>query len=88
MKSINSRQPFKDYKTVSLKKQFDRFLNRLYNDKKIESIFRPHDFRHYSACSHYKRTLDIFATMNFLNHKNVTTTQIYLKGLGAIDDQL
>jgi len=76
---------FKTYTTASLKKQFERFLTRLYKDKKIDTIFSPHDFRHYAACSYYKRKLDIFATMKFLNHKNVSTTQIYLKGLGALE---
>lgn len=85
--NLNANKPFAGYKTASIKKQFERFLTRLHKDGKIEKIFSPHDFRHYSAVKFYKESLDIFATMKFLNHKNVTTTQIYLRGLGVIDEK-
>jgi len=82
---MNLRNPFKAYTTASLKKQFERFLTRLYKDKKIDTVFSPHSFRHYAAVKFYKETFDIFATMKFLNHQNITTTQIYLKGFGALE---
>jgi len=78
-------KPFEKIKTNSIKKQFERFLTRLCKEDKIDKVFSPHDFRHYAAVRFYTETLDIFATMKFLNHKNITTTQIYLKGLGALD---
>lgn len=82
---INKNKPFEEMKTTSIKKQFERFLTRIYKEGKIEKVFSPHDFRHYAAVRFYKETMDIFATMKFLNHKNISTTQIYLKGLGAFN---
>jgi site-specific recombinase XerC len=82
---LNKHKPFADIKTSSLKKQFERFMGRLFKDGKIQHIYSPHDFRHYGSIKFYENTKDIFATMRFLNHKNITTTQIYLKGLGIID---
>ncbi len=82
---MDLKQPFKTYNTATLKKQFERFLTRLNRDGKINNVFSPHDFRNYAASLYYKSTLDIYATMKFLNHKNITTTQIYLKGLDVLD---
>lgn len=85
MFKLNQKQPFKDYNTTSLKKQFERFLGRLYRDGKIDHIYTPHDFRHFAAIRFYEQSLDIFASMKFLNHKHISTTQIYLKGLQVLE---
>jgi len=78
-------KPFDNIQTASLKKQFERFLGRLFKDGKIHHVYSPHDFRHYAAIKYYEDGKDIYATMRFLNHQNIATTQIYLKGLGALD---
>ena len=82
---LNKAKPFSDIKTSSLKKQFERFLGRLYKDGKIKHVFSPHDLRHYAAVRYYEQGKDIYRTMIFLNHKNIATTQIYLRGLGALE---
>ncbi len=81
---FNKSKPFRGIKAATIKKQFERVMKRLFQAHKIEHIYSPHDFRHYAACKFYKETLDIYATMNYLNHKNITTTQIYLKGLNIL----
>ena len=82
---LNKAKPFSDIKTSSLKKQFERFLGRLYKDGKIKHVYSPHDLRHYAAVRYYEQGKDIYRTMNFLNHKNIATTQIYLRGLGVLE---
>ncbi len=84
---LNTAYPFSAIKVSSLKKQFERFLGRLFMAGKILHVYSPHDLRHYAAIKYYQNTKDIYATMRFLNHKNIATTQIYLTGLGIINQQ-
>jgi len=40
-----------------------------------------HSLRHLGASMYYELSKDILETMNFLNHKNINTTQVYLQSL-------
>jgi site-specific recombinase XerD len=40
-----------------------------------------HSLRHLGASMYYQLSNDILETMNFLNHKNINTTQVYLQSL-------
>ena len=79
---FNRNKPFEKIKTNTIKKQFESFHTRLYKENKINKIYGGHAYRHFSAVKFYTETLDIFRTMKHLQHTNVNTTQIYLKGLG------
>lgn len=55
-------------------------LKRYSKSVGIENI-SLHSLRHLGAKMYYQLTKDILDTMNFLNHKNINTTQIYLHSL-------
>ena len=40
-----------------------------------------HSLRHLGAAMFYDASHDIIETMNFLNHQNIATTQIYIRTL-------
>ena len=41
----------------------------------------PHNLRHSFACNMMKRTSNIYITSKLLGHSNISTTEIYLRGL-------
>ena len=41
----------------------------------------PHNLRHSFACNMMKRTNNIYVTSKLLGHSNISTTEIYLRGL-------
>lgn len=46
----------------------------------------PHNLRHSFACNMMKRTSNIYITSKLLGHSNISTTEIYLRGLA--DDEI
>lgn len=70
--SLNRKQPFKDYSTDAFSKWFYRAS---------KGQFSVHGIRHYAAIRFYKRTKDIMALKEFLQHGSVLATQSYLATL-------
>ncbi len=79
--NLDRRRPFKDYRPETLQLWFRRFCIRLVKHDKIKTVYSFHDLRHYSAVSHWREHHDIHKLKQFLNHKSITTTQIYLSSL-------
>jgi len=73
--------PFQGWTTGRISSAFQWIVTKLYNAGKIHYKYSPHDLRHYFALSEYTRTKDIYRLKELLNHANIGTTEIYLKGL-------
>ncbi len=80
---FDRKAPFKDFKTQSIKMWFVRFCKRLVRDGKLKEVYSLHDLRHYSAIRHWNEHKDIYRLKKFLNHKSISTTQIYLSSLNV-----
>lgn len=79
--NFNQKRPFKDYRTETLQLWFRRYCLRLMDTNKIKTVYSFHDIRHYSAIKHWQTHHDIYKLKQFLNHKSITTTQVYLSSL-------
>ena len=55
-------------------------LKRYGKNAGVENI-SIHSLRHLGASMYYQLSNDILETMNFLNHRNINTTQVYLQSL-------
>jgi len=68
----------------TLQKMLVHYLTKLHNAGKTQSLYSPHDFRHFFAVREYERTKDIYRVQRLLNHSSLAITERYLKGIGQI----
>jgi site-specific recombinase XerD len=78
---LNNRTPFEKLSTNALKLRIYRHTQKLYKERKIQSAYSAHDFRHYFAISEYKKDKDIYKLSKLLDHSNIAITEGYLKSL-------
>ncbi len=79
---FDSHAPFKDVKVPSVKKYFELVMTKLYREGKIRKVFTPHSLKHYAAINFWDSCKDIYKLKEFLHHKSISTSQIYLASLG------
>ena len=73
--------PFKANNSNVIRNTFHNICKRLFNQKKITASYSVHDIRHYFAVDFYKRTKDLYALKNLLNHSSIAITEIYLRSI-------
>ncbi len=74
-------EPFKSKSSEVVRVSFAKVCKRLYARGDIEAAYSVHDIRHLFAVSFYKKTKDMYALKNLLNHSSIAITEIYLKSL-------
>jgi site-specific recombinase XerD len=79
-------EPFKGTSAAAIEERIRRFTRKLCNDKIIDNVYHAHCFRHYFACEEYKRTQNPKLIQKLLGHKNLATTDNYLRSLGMEDE--
>ena len=79
--NLSNKAPFETLTTNALKLRIYRQTLKLHNEKKIQSAYSAHDFRHYFAVTEYKRDKDIYRLSKLLDHTNISITEAYLRSL-------
>ena len=79
-------KPFASHTTLQWQHLWQKHIHTMYEAGLLREEFSPHDLRHFYATELYKATKDIKAVQRALNHSSVAITDIYLKGLGVLDD--
>ena len=74
-------EPFKNKSSEVIRVTFSTTCNRLYKNGIIASAYSCHDIRHLFAVKFYKKTKDMYALKNLLNHSSISITELYLKSL-------
>ncbi len=78
---LDITEPFKNKSSEVIRVTFANTCKRLYTSGLIASAYSVHDIRHLFAVSFYKKTKDIYALKNLLNHSSIAITEVYLKSL-------
>lgn len=79
---LDPQTPFKDIKVSAVKKYFELVMTKLYREGKIRKVFTPHSLKHFAAINFWESCKDIYKLKEFLHHKSISTSQIYLASLG------
>jgi site-specific recombinase XerD len=78
---LNNRTPFEALSTNALKLRIYKQTLKLHKERKINSAYSAHDFRHYFAVNEYEKNKDIYKLSKLLDHSNISITETYLKSL-------
>lgn len=78
---LDSNEPFKNKSSEVVRVTFATTCKRLHQHGVIKESYSVHDIRHLFAVSFYKKTKDIYALKNLLNHSSIAITEVYLKSL-------
>ncbi len=78
---LPTAEPFKNKSSEVIRVTFATTCKRLYSRGDIKAAYSVHDIRHLFAVSFYKKTKDIYALKNLLNHSSISITELYLKSL-------
>jgi integrase len=77
-------KPFSGISSKTLRNNFTKQQQRLVDKRIISQVFTPHKFRSYYASKLYLATKDLYLIKKKLNHNSITSTEIYLQGLGVL----
>lgn len=78
---FDSTIPFRNIKAATIKKYFGIVANKLFREGKLRKAFSPHSLKHYAAVTFWRSCKDINQLREFLHHRSVMTSQIYLSSL-------
>ena len=78
---LDSSEPFKNKSSEVVRVTFATTCKRMHERGLIKESYSVHDIRHLFAVSFYKKTKDIYALKNLLNHSSIAITEVYLKSL-------
>ena len=78
---LDSSEPFKNKNSEVVRVTFATTCKRMHERGLIKESYSVHDIRHLFAVSFYKKTKDIYALKNLLNHSSIAITEVYLKSL-------
>jgi site-specific recombinase XerD len=80
---LNISTPFKDYTVNAIECRIKYLLSQLAKDGLIRMGLHCHSFRHYAAIKKYRECNNVKQTSVWLGHSNISTTDLYLRGLIA-----
>ncbi len=78
---FDCKRPFDGYRTETIKIWFARFGKRLVRDGILNRSYNLHSVRHFAAINFWNESKDIYRLKNFLSHKSIVNSQIYLSSL-------
>ena len=78
---LDAEYPFEGLKTETVRNTFRRLCKNMHSTGLINASYSVHDIRHLFAVTFYKKTKDIYALKELLNHSSISITEVYLKGL-------
>ncbi len=80
------RHPFKNIAKITIQGALRRLTVELAGRGVIRHPYSCHDFRHHFAVRLYRETKDVYAVKEALGHATVGVTEIYLAGMGALEN--
>jgi site-specific recombinase XerC len=78
------REPFAGRTVNSIELAVGYYIKKLHKSGAIAGNYSCHDLRHFAAVREYGTDKDIRRVRDFLFHSSITTTERYLRSLGAL----